>query len=53
MPEPANIFLDLFILFASAKIAGEILRLVGQPAVVDEIAAYRLGNAMPWPSVLA
>ena len=39
MPESGRIFLDLFVLFGSAKIGGAILRRLRQPAVIGEIAA--------------
>ncbi len=39
MPEPARIFWDLFLLFAAAKIGGELFRRFRQPEVVGEIIA--------------
>jgi Kef-type K+ transport system membrane component KefB len=39
MPEASQVFLDLFVLFASAKLGGAILQRLRQPAVIGEIAA--------------
>ena len=35
----ASVLVDLFVLFAAAKLAGELLEHVGQPAVVGELVA--------------
>lgn len=39
MSESGRIFLDLFVLFASAKLGGALLRKLGQPNVIGEIIA--------------
>ena len=39
MSETGRIFLDLFLLFGSAKLGGALLRKVGQPSVIGEIIA--------------
>jgi len=39
MPDTSQIFLDLFLLFAAARIGGAVARRLGQPAVAGEIAA--------------
>ncbi|HUW33771.1 MAG TPA: cation:proton antiporter [Planctomycetota bacterium] len=39
MPESGQVFLDLFILFAAARIGGAVVQRLGQPAVVGEILA--------------
>ncbi|MCJ7749980.1 MAG: cation:proton antiporter, partial [Armatimonadetes bacterium] len=39
MSETGRIFLDLFLLFASAKLGGALLRKLGQPGVIGEILA--------------